>query len=85
MTHRQLGLQQRALAAFAGETADLDDEWRTAISLNDWSIRLSPAATHELANELNDVLRRWQETREEPDQPAVSVILDLIRLKEYPL
>ena len=85
LAHRQLGLQQRALVAFAAEMADLDDDWRTTVSLNDWSIRLSPAAARELDRELNDVLRRWQETREEPDQPAVSVLVDLIRLKEYPL
>jgi DNA-binding transcriptional ArsR family regulator len=83
--HRQVGLQQRALAAYAAEMDDLDDEWQKATSLNDWSIRLSPDAAHELAAELNEVLRRWHETRQEPDQPAVSVILDLIRLKEYPL
>ena len=83
--HRQISLQRRALAAYAAEMDELDDEWQKATSLNDWSIRLSPAAAHELAAELNDVLRRWHETKQEPDQPAVSVILDLIRLKEYPL
>jgi hypothetical protein len=40
---------------------------------------------HELAEELNAVIARWRDTREEPDQPLVSVLLDLFPVKEYPL
>ncbi len=85
VTHQQLGQQRRLLARHADELRTLDEEWRNATSLNDWSIRLSPTATRELAAELNDVIRRWQETREESDQPAVSVLLDLFPVTEYPL
>lgn len=85
VAHQQLGQQRRLLARHADELQTLDEEWRNATSLNDWSIRLSPAATRELAAELNDVVRRWQETREESDQPAVSVLLDLFPVTEYPL
>lgn len=83
--HRQLSQQRRWLAAHAAEMEELDAQWRNATSLSDWSIRLSPAAARELADELNDVVRRWQESREEPDQPAVTVLLDLFPLREFPL
>jgi predicted ArsR family transcriptional regulator len=85
LLHRQLGQQQRLLANYAEEIQHQDDEWRSAASLNDWVLHLSPAAADELARELNDVLSRWRETREEPDQPIVSVLLDVFPVKEYPL
>lgn len=83
--HRQISLQRRLLAAHAAEMEDLEPAWRNATSLSDWSIRLSPAAVRELADELNEVARRWLETREEPDQPAVTVLLDLFPVEEWPL
>jgi DNA-binding transcriptional ArsR family regulator len=82
---RQLGQQQRLLANYVTESPQLDDEWRAAVSLNDWALHLSPAAVRELSEELNAVLGRWRDTREEPDQPLVSVLLDLFPVKEYPL
>jgi DNA-binding transcriptional ArsR family regulator len=82
---RQLGQQQRLLANYAAESHDLDDEWRAAVSLNDWVLHLSPAAVRELSEELNAVIARWRDTREEPDQPFVSVLLNLFPVKEYPL
>jgi predicted ArsR family transcriptional regulator len=82
---RQVGQQQRLLANYVDESPQLDDEWRAAVSLNDWALHLSPAAVRELAEELNDVIARWRDTREEPDQPFVSVLLDLFPVKEYPL
>jgi DNA-binding transcriptional ArsR family regulator len=82
---RQLGQQQRLLANYAAESAELDDEWRAAASLNDWALHLSPAAARELGEELNAVIARWRDTREEPDQPFVSLLLDLFPVKEYPL
>ena len=85
LLHRQLGQQRRLLANYAEESQQLDDEWRAAASLNDWGLRLSPEAVHELAEELNAVIARWRDTREEPDQPFVSVLLDLFPVKEYPL
>ena len=85
LLRRQLGQQQRLLANFLNEERDLDPEWRAAASMNDWGLRLSPAAVRELASELNAVLARWRDTREEPGQPFVSVLLDLFPVKEYPL
>jgi len=82
---RQIGQQQRLLATHVAESAQLDDDWRTAVSLNDWALHISPAAARELAEELNAVLARWRDTREEPDQPFVNVLLDVFPVKEYPL
>jgi DNA-binding transcriptional ArsR family regulator len=85
LTHRQLAQQQRLLANYAAESQAIGDEWRVAASLNDWALHLSPDAVHELAEEINAVIARWRDTREEPDQPLVSVLLDLFPVKEYPL
>jgi DNA-binding transcriptional ArsR family regulator len=85
LTHRQLAQQQRLLANYAEESQAIGDEWRAAASLNDWALHLSADAVHELAEEINAVIARWRDTREEPDQPLVSVLLDLFPVKEYPL
>lgn len=85
LSYRQLTQQTRLLAAHAEQREDLDDEWRTAVSLNDWAIRLSPANARQLADELNAVLVRWRDEREEPDEPLVHVLLDLFPLTDYPL
>ncbi len=82
---RQLAQQQRLLANYLAEQSGLDEEWRAAASMNDWGLRLSPAAVRELAEELNAVIARYRDTREDPDQPFVSVLLDLFPVKEYPL
>ncbi len=82
---RQIGQQQRLLSNYLAERDDLGEEWRTSASINDWGLRLSPAAVRELAEELNAVIARWRDTREEPDQPFVSVLLDLFPVREYPL
>jgi DNA-binding transcriptional ArsR family regulator len=85
MNHRLLAQQRRMLAAHAAEREDLDGAWRTAVSLNDWSLHLSPAGVRELTAELNGVLARWRNGREEAGQPLVHVLLDAFPLKEYPL
>lgn len=85
LSHRQLGQQSRLLAAHAEEREELDDAWRAAVSLNDWALHLSPASVRELGEELNGVLARWREGREEPEQPLVHILLDLFPLREYPL
>ena len=84
LTHQSLGRQRRMLAAHAEQREDLEPAWRDAVSLNDWALHLSPAATRELTEELNGVLARWRAEREEPDQPLVYVLLDLFRLAEHP-
>jgi DNA-binding transcriptional ArsR family regulator len=85
MDHRLLAQHRRILAAHAAEREDLDDAWRSAVSLNDWSLHLSPAGARELAEELAEVLRRWEATRDEAGQPRVHILLDLFPLRDYPL
>lgn len=85
LSYRQLTQQSRLLAAHAEQRDALDDEWRMAVSLNDWSIRLSPAKARELAKELNAVLGRWHNGAQEREEPLVHVLLDLFPLADYPL
>ncbi|TFV65361.1 UNVERIFIED_ORG: MarR family transcriptional regulator [Bacillus sp. AZ43] len=85
LNDRVVAQQHRMLAAFAAESDRLDDEWRSAASLNDWTLSLSPARARELIDELNDVVQRWRDEREEPGQPKVHVLLDLFPLTENPL
>ena len=85
LTDRLVAHQRRMLAAFAAEREQTDDAWRTASSLNDWALRVSPARARELMDELNGVLQRWRDEEEEPDQPLVHVLLDLFPLQDYPL
>ncbi|SDE83602.1 Helix-turn-helix domain-containing protein [Blastococcus fimeti] len=85
LTDRLVAHQRRMLAAFAAERERADDEWRAAASLNDWALRLSPGRARELLAELNGVVERWRDEREEADQPLVHVLLDLFPLQDYPL
>lgn len=85
LSYHQLTQQSRVLAAHAEQREALDDEWRAAVSLNDWALRLSPSRARALADELNHLLRRWRDEHEEPDQPLVHVLLDLFPLTDYPL
>ena len=84
LTHRSLGHQRRMLAGHAAQRESLTEEWRDAVSLNDWALHLSPAGTRELTEELNGVLARWRAEREEPGHPLVHVLLDLFPLTEDP-
>ncbi len=84
LTHQLLGRQRRMLAAHAEQREALDPEWRDAVSLNDWALRLSPEAAAELTEELNGVLARWRAEREEPGRPLVHVLVDLFPLSEDP-
>lgn len=85
LSYRQLTQQSRMLAAHAEQREDLDDAWRTAVSLNDWAIRLSAAQALQLGEELNAVLARWRDHHEEPGEPLVHVLLDVFPLRDYPL
>jgi DNA-binding transcriptional ArsR family regulator len=85
LLHQQLGQQTRVLARFAAEEAALSDEWRVAVSLNDWGLRLPPHRARALADELNAVLRRYQDELEEEGAPLVHVLLDVFPLAKYPL
>ncbi len=82
---RVVAQQRRMLAAYAAERGKLDDEWRSAVSLSDWALRLSPTRARQLVEELDGVVERWRDEAEEPDQPLVHVLLDLFPLRNHPL
>jgi DNA-binding transcriptional ArsR family regulator len=83
-THFSLGVQRRMLATHAEQREQLEPAWRDATSLNDWGLHLSPAGARALADELNGVLERWRDEREEPGQPMVHVLVDVFRLAAEP-
>ena len=85
LTDRLVAHQRRMLAAFAAQRDGIDDAWRSAASLNDWALRVSPVRARELVDEVNGVLQCWRDEEEEPDQPSVHVLLDLFPLQDYPL
>lgn len=84
LLHQHLGQHTRVLAQMAAEEADLSDSWRAAVSVNDWALRLSSERCQELVNELNGVLRRYQDECEDPEVPLVHVLLDVLPIRHYP-
>lgn len=85
LLHQHLGQQSRVLAQMAAEEPSLDDSWRAAMSINDWALRLTPDVSQELIVELNNVLRRYRDEREDPQAPLIHVLLDLLPIRDYPL
>jgi DNA-binding transcriptional ArsR family regulator len=85
LTDRIVAQQRRLLAAYGAQREQLDDDWRAAASLNDWALRLSPAAAAELIDALNGLVEQWRDTREQLDQPLVQVLVDLLPLRDHPL
>ena len=88
MIRLQLAGHARVLTAWQAQKDELPAEWTPVASLNDYALRLRPDQARALARELNDVLTRWLEAHP-ADQPAegaelVSVLLDLVPLKEWP-
>ncbi len=82
---RIVAQQRRLLAAYGAQRERLADDWRAAASLNDWALRLPPSAAGELIEALSGLVERWRVTREEPDQPLVHVLVDLLPLRDHPL
>ncbi|TFV90472.1 helix-turn-helix domain-containing protein [Blastococcus sp. CT_GayMR16] len=84
----QLDVHGRILGAWQAQRAELGPAWTAAASLNDFVLRLRPEQARSLADELLTVLSRWM--GEHPsDTPAdgtelVSVLLDVVPLKEWP-
>ena len=84
----QLDVHGRILGAWQAQRAELEPAWTAAASLNDYVLRLRPEQARSLADELLTVLSRWM--GEHPsDEPAdgtelVSVLLDVVPLKEFP-
>lgn len=85
LTDRIVAQHRRLLAAHGARREQLGEGWSAAASLNDWALRLSPAGAAELVDALNGLVERWRDTREEPDQPLVHVLVDLLPLRDLPL
>jgi DNA-binding transcriptional ArsR family regulator len=88
MSRLQLQQHARVLQAWQDQRGALDPAWTAGASLNDYALRLRPAQARALASELSAEIDRWMD--EHPaDGPAesgdlVSVLLDVVPLKEWP-
>ena len=88
MTRLQLGQHARVLTAWRQQKQQLDPAWTAVASLNDYAVRLRPDQARALAAELDAVLTRWM--AEHPTDAGaesgdlVSVLLDVVPLKEWP-
>ena len=88
MTRLQLTGHGRVLDAWLSQRERLGPQWRTAASINDYALRLTPQQAREMADELNAVLERWvsDHPAERPVEGSelVSVLLDVVPLQEWP-
>jgi DNA-binding transcriptional ArsR family regulator len=86
MTRMQLDQHARVLTAWRAQQDQLDPAWTAGASLNDYALRLRPDQARALVAELDAVLTRWMDehptTAESGD--LVSVLLDVVPLKEWP-
>jgi DNA-binding transcriptional ArsR family regulator len=89
MTRLQLAGHGRVLQAWLAQRDSLDPTWTSAASLNDYALRLTADQTRRLAEELFAVLDRWlaEHPAERPAEGTelVSVLLDVVPLREWPL
>ena len=88
MTRLQITGHGRVLNAWLEQRDRLDPAWTAAASLNDYALRLTPPQARALADELGAVLDRWleQHPAAEPAEGSelVSVLLDVVPLREWP-
>jgi DNA-binding transcriptional ArsR family regulator len=88
MTRLQLGQHARVLTAWRQQREQLDPAWTAVASLNDYAVRLRPDQARALAAELDAVLTRWMDEHPTDAGPEsgdlVSVLLDVVPLKEWP-
>jgi len=89
MTRLQLDAHARVLTAWRQQNEQLDPAWTAVASLNDYALRLQPDEARALAAELDAVLNRWMDAHPADSGPEagdlVSVLLDVVPLKEWPL
>ena len=88
MSRLQIDQHAKVLDLWHTQKASLGPEWAAVASLNDYALRVRPDQARALARELNDVLTRWLQAHP-AEQPAegtelVSVLLDIVPLKEWP-
>jgi hypothetical protein len=88
MTRLQLDQHARVLTAWREQQGQLDPAWTGAASLNDYALRLRPEQARALLDELDAVLNRWMDAHPTDAGPEggdlVSVLLDIVPLKEWP-
>jgi len=88
MTRLQLDGHARILNAWQAQKDALGAEWSTVASLNDYALRMRPEQARALVSELNAVLQRWMDAHPSDssaeDAELVSVLLDVVPLKEWP-
>ena len=88
MIRMQLDQHGRVLNAWREQKDQLDPAWTASASLNDYALRLRPEQASALVAELDAVLTRWMD--EHPTDAGaetgdlVSVLLDVVPLKEWP-
>jgi DNA-binding transcriptional ArsR family regulator len=88
LTRQQIDQHARVLGAWQEQRSRLDPAWSAAASLNDYVLRLSPDEARALTAELYAVLSRWaaahpSDVRADGTE-LVSVLLDVVPLKEWP-
>jgi DNA-binding transcriptional ArsR family regulator len=88
MTRLQLDGHARVLNAWQAQKGELAAEWSSVASLNDYALRVRPEQARALVSELNAVLQRWMDAHPSDssaeDAELVSVLLDVVPLKEWP-
>jgi DNA-binding transcriptional ArsR family regulator len=88
MTRMQIEQQARVLTAWHQQKDQLDPAWTTGASLNDYAVRLRPEQARALLAELDAVMTRWMDEHPATAGPengdVVSVLLDIVPLKEWP-
>jgi DNA-binding transcriptional ArsR family regulator len=88
MTRMQLDQHGRVLNAWRAQKDRLDPAWTGGASLNDYALRLRPEQARALVAELDTVLDRWMDEHPADAGPEtgdlVSVLLDVVPLKEWP-
>ena len=88
MTRLQIDQQARVLQAWQAQRDELGPEWIAGASLNDYALRLRPAQARALVAEIDAVIERWMDEHPTDGPPdagdLVSVLLDVVPLKEWP-
>jgi DNA-binding transcriptional ArsR family regulator len=79
--------QWRLLEQWLAEEADWDKAWVDAAGSSDWLLRLTPAQTKALNEEILDVVRRYNDNEapeDDPDAERVVWFQHLIPVRELP-
>ena len=79
--------QQRLVEQWLAEEADWDKAWVDAAGSSDWLLRLTPAQTTALHDEILDVVRRYNDMEAPDDAPDAERVVwfqHLIPVRELP-